>query len=513
MGNVHLHHECLVHVRGWTREQIKGSLGTLRSNASVYRLSKEEFTRYFGGRNREMLTIFNNLDTDRDGLIDIFETFVVLIIWSGTAWQDKQDLLFSLFDMMGKGFLKLDELLLMGRVLVRTMSKFVDIDSELHKISTLQKLTDTAIPPGETKLTHERFRSWVASNAKLDQLKGFIEDIASRGQADSNSSRMRMHIVAVERHAAKLHERIERLQDMLPEFRDACIEYVSAWGRRKRWDFMMQNMRQLVLKLHHVSDSMFSTLAELEQILHEDELSGGMAAVVDPHKRLKQEQMLSSLELMRNESQADFREATELLQWLIELTEPSDSNPSANFDHSTEALGAITEDEREGLIDISPPRVVEHRNMMRDVLEEMSKDIQQGGIFFRKLVDETTALEVSEGVAGGANQEGATMASRDLALAQSGPSTTSKAPVAASQQAASAGGAPVEPTLVAIADFEPPASHHTQMLRLHVGDQVTVIGMDGRGWWYGSKPNGKEGWFPPSYVQMESAHFSSASKQ
>lgn len=67
-----------------------------------------------------------------------------------------------------------------------------------------------------------------------------------------------------------------------------------------------------------------------------------------------------------------------------------------------------------------------------------------------------------------------------------------------------------EPSLVAIADFEPPPSHQTQMLKLYVGDAVTVIGQDGRGWWYGRKQNGKEGWFPPSYVQLKSAHFSSS---
>merc|ERR1711879_424555 len=66
-------------------------------------------------------------------------------------------------------------------------------------------------------------------------------------------------------------------------------------------------------------------------------------------------------------------------------------------------------------------------------------------------------------------------------------------------------------TLVVVADFTPPPSHQTQMLRLRVGEQVTVLGQDGTGWWYGKKPdNGEEGWFPPSYLQVKAAHFSSA---
>merc|ERR1712107_469898 len=34
------------------------------------------------------------------------------------------------------------------------------------------------------------------------------------------------------------------------------------------------------------------------------------------------------------------------------------------------------------------------------------------------------------------------------------------------------------------------------MGKLCVGDEVTILGQDGRGWWYGRKQTGKEGWFP-----------------
>jgi hypothetical protein len=62
------------------------------------------------------------------------------------------------------------------------------------------------------------------------------------------------------------------------------------------------------------------------------------------------------------------------------------------------------------------------------------------------------------------------------------------------------------PTLIAIADFEPPATHQSQMLQLIIGDTMTVSGQDGKGWWYGKKQDGTEGWFPPSYVQLKGAH-------
>jgi hypothetical protein len=60
---------------------------------------------------------------------------------------------------------------------------------------------------------------------------------------------MRLQISTLEKHVEKLFERLERLQSRLPDFIESCIEYVSAYGRRKRWDFVMQNLRQLVLNL------------------------------------------------------------------------------------------------------------------------------------------------------------------------------------------------------------------------------------------------------------------------
>merc|ERR1712146_685178 len=62
---------------------------------------------------------------------------------------------------------------------------------------------------------------------------------------------------------------------------------------------------------------------------------------------------------------------------------------------------------------------------------------------------------------------------------------------------------PGEPIVVAIADFDPPRSHETQMLAFHTGDEVIATGQDGKGWWYGRKRDGTEGWFPPSYVQLK----------
>jgi hypothetical protein len=464
-------------------------LDTLRRKSIFYSLTREDFTRYIGGRNREAVTIFQDLDTDFNGRVDIFEVLVTLTIWSGTPWHEKQTLLFDIFDIMGKGFLKIDEVIFMGTIIVQTLAKFVKVDKKLINVNTLTDMAQQAFPPPAVKLTLEQFQLWVKDCPPFEQLRQFIQDHAARGQAETHESRMRMQISALAKHATRLVERVERLQDRLPDFTDACIEFVSAWGRRKRWDFMMQNMRHLVMKLQQLSESMHSTLADLEQSLHEDEVSGGLSSTVDPRKRFQQEQMLIDLDLMRQQSQSDFREATDLLKSLIELTEANEMQPSMGIDQmGRDSLNVVNEVEGESILDLAPDRVSNNRTLMKQVHSEMLADTEKGGYFSN--VGSMAEPEPGQNVAAGGQSNVTQPQVRPPAVAPPG------------------GGE--EHSLVAIADFEPPASHQTQMLRLYVGDQVTVIGQDGRGWWFGRKQNGKEGWFPPSYVQIKPAHFTSS---
>mmetsp|Transcript_27516 Transcript_27516/g.86746 ORF Transcript_27516/g.86746 Transcript_27516/m.86746 type:complete len:507 (-) Transcript_27516:24-1544(-) len=502
MGNTLRSHEDLVHVRGWSSEQIGSVFETLRRKRSVYFLTREEFSRYFGGRNREALTVFSDLDTDCDGRVDIFEVFVVLTIWSGTSWEEKLGLLFDLFDMMGKGFLRLDEFVLMGTVMVQALSKFIDLDDgeRLEDRAAILGLAKAALARNESNVTKDRFQHWARTNELWGKLEGFVKDHAARVNEDAKASRMRMRIGALERHASRLFERVRQLQDRLPDFSDACVEYVSAWGRRKRWDFLMQNMRHLVLKLQRLSDSMHTSLADLEALLNEDAVSGGMASVVDPERRFSQEQMIISLDTMRERSSGDFREAVDLLKRLIELTEPGEMQAVMDADRPRGSeLNVITEDDAErdqqgNPLGMAPPRVIDSRRVMEQVHADMLAETEGDGCFARLAIADSPTQPSAAAERGlGIMDDPWSNASRELAITDVSPSGTLRSN---------------EPTLVAIADFEPPPSHQTQMLQLSVGDQVTVLGQDGRGWWYGRKQTGKEGWFPPCYVQLKPAHYS-----
>lgn len=211
--------------------------------------------------------------------------------------------------------------------------------------------------------------------------------------------------------------------------------------------------------------------------------------MIDPHKRFDQEQMLISVELQRQVSLTDFREATELLGRLIDFTEPNEIHTATNIDQlGDQSLNVINEEEVEQIMDMSPPRVVEARAAMRLIHNEMQTEVGQGGVFARDIEHFADLVEQ-----GKTTEEAGASA---IVPRHIEPETSSKVADDSS------------PTLMAIADFDPPPTHSTQMLKLLVGDAITVLGQDGRGWWYGRKQNGTEGWFPPSYVQVKQAHFS-----
>lgn len=121
--------------------------------------------------------------------------------------------------------------------------------------------------------------------------------------------------------AEKLFERIDRLNDLLPDFADAYLGCVNEWRRRKRsdnrwerWNDHMKDLRRVILQVQQVSEQVHIRLTDLGESLSEEETSG------DPRKRLQREHMLSELNLLRSGSLNKYREVTKLLQGLLELT-------------------------------------------------------------------------------------------------------------------------------------------------------------------------------------------------
>ncbi|CAE8650493.1 unnamed protein product, partial [Polarella glacialis] len=278
-------------------------------------------------------------------------------------------------------------------------------------------------------------------------------------------------------------ESIERIQDRLPDFTNGCLDFVASLGRRKRWDFIMQNLRQLILSLQKASEHMHGLITELDISINEDEACGGTSSMINPERRFHQEQTLIELDKVRKQSSSDFREATELLRQLMQLAEPIGVEIEAGMSQAPGDKDTLSE-----TTGAPGARVSESKARMQQVFGEMQGDMRVGGTF--GFANEALASAAGASFPG---EEGlaALLDSKGRSDGQRPPSQNSS-------------------MLVAVVDFTPPASHETQMLKLLVGDQITVLGQDGRGWWFGRKQNGKEGWFPPSYVQVKPAHFSSA---
>merc|ERR1712066_87378 len=134
-------------------------------------------------------------------------------------------------------------------------------------------------------------------------------------------------------------------------------------------------------------------------------------------------------------------------------------------------MAVIAEDEAEGVIDMSPPRVVENRNLMKQVHSEMLADTEEGGYFCRP-TEKIDAGDGSSGavvavverpvIRGDQHMQGLTAAEsvvRKSAAIEGAPGVTSRELAVPGDTSS---------TLVAIADFAPPPTHQAQMLKLYV---------------------------------------------
>jgi len=499
MGSVLGSHADLVHVRGWTMNQISVVFDTLRVQGAKLVLHKDSFTRYIGGRHNEAVSIFNDLDTDFDGKVDVFEVLTMLTLWSGTTWEEKEELLFRLFDLVGKGSVKSQELQLMVTVLIQTLKKFVKLPPELGSLEAVRMEDAASFPSRDMDLT--QFRDWAQSHKRMKELRQFLEDHAARAKATMKASQMQLRCTLAEKFTQRLFLRITQLQESLPVFADTCADHVNTWGRRKRWDFTMQNVREIILSLQQAAEQMQQSVFDLHKSLKEADETSDLTSLIDPRTRFWQEQILNELETNKVKAAKEFRELTHHMWHLIELTEQGDEQSKA-LDAVADA-DAGSEDLPHDLVDTMPAKVSEQRSYMREVHQRLVDDVSEGGpLFVRSLGG--MQLGDAPPPAGSAP----VLAGSDASAAPQDASSASLRERVSDlgRRALNGGVDPDRGVLIAVADFEPPPSHESQILKLAVGEVVTVLGQDGRGWWFGRKDNGAEGWFPPSYVQVKPAH-------
>lgn len=477
MGNALRSFENLKHVHGWTADQIDKIRDTLRVKQPLYVLSKEEFVKYFGGRNRESVSVFNDLDTDYDSRVDLFEILVTVILWSTTTWDEKQHNLFRLFDFNFKGAVRLDELLMFLSVGLRTLKKFVQVEQRYDDLALIQATVKEAFKEGEVQIDVDGFCRWFNDTELLVELMAFIDDHARRSVPEAEESPMRKTMSVLEKKCKELGRKVEQLREQMRHLDDDRPD--SETSQRKRFDFMMQNLHKLAVKLQRSCETQRHELAELTASLNEDSASHGMGSLVDPRKRFRHEQMLMSTELVQSESQKDFHEAADLLGKLIELVYGKEVANSPEFKGGIEAWSGTGA--RGG-------------NLLGSVEEEGSEDEDD-------MVKERERLSLREAKRGRLKKQLDEMSSTEHKARPSIDQNSSW--VVEGEYEPGDEPKSGEPVVVAISDFDPPRSHETQMLAFHTGEEVIATGQDGKGWWYGRKRDGTEGWFPPSYVQLK----------
>merc|ERR1712151_447524 len=146
-----------------------------------------------------------------------------------------------------------------------------------------------------------------------------------------------------------------------------------------------------------------------------------------------------------------------LLQRLIELAEPEQASPLSGGSQMglalAEGVAGATVTDADSFHEF-PPRAAESRAKTRQLCDDMLADIQEGGVFAPPSMEALTkhAREAAE-EGGGAAQDAQPEVTTPVAGVQLGDT---------------------EPTLVCIVDFEPPESHRSQMLKICVGELVTV---------------------------------------
>jgi len=482
MGTALSSHDNLIYFRPWNSGQVSEVVNFLRKQRPTMCVNKDEFARYFGGRNRESISIFNDLDTDFDGKVDTFEVLVTLALWSNTPWDDKTELFFRIFDFNGKGMLRPDELLFFVSTVVRTLHKFVRLDPQYEDFSALKAAAKLAFEgnASKTEMTSENFRQWASTAPQMQELQAFLDDHVEKSVPESVESPMRKTMRMLEYKCQELTTQIEQLQEKLRTIESE--ETDRDQNQQKRYDFMLQNLERLIVKLQRAAETQRHELAELTTSLNEDVLNGGLISLIEPRKRFRHEQMLMEIELIQTQCATDFREAADILGKLVELTyglepahRPSSMDPQRTS--SLNARGAGIRDRqseqsggglRGSLEEDKEAQARRERLISRDSKKKNMKMKVEGAI-------DTASVSQAEG-------------QDDLSAEADGgiPGVSGDVPV-----------------VVAFADFDPPASHESQMLSLRTGDEIYATGQDGQGWWYGRKRDGTEGWFPPSYVQLK----------
>jgi len=428
---------------------------------------------------------------------------VTLILYSNCNWDEKQDFLFRLFDFNGKGVLRPKELLFLASTVVHVLQKFARLNPRYEDFRALSEVTNVAFAGSTSmamaELEFDAFKIWFESCEFTQDLKKFVDDNVAQHIPESMENPMRKKVRMLEYRAREMGTQLQQLREKVATIDGESPEREPQ--QQRRYDALRQNLEVHIAKLLKASETQHDELQELAATLNDEFQKSGLPGLVDPKKRIRHDQLITEIEAIQTQSQNDFRSAVDLVGTLIELTYGLEPAPAARA--STDA-GRFSAQQGPGdsmglPLSLAIPAVDDEEvTAMRQRL--LNRD-------FKKKAMKRKAESTITG------NSAPTPAVQTYAAGASAAPVPTDPATAASQAAAAAplisdGDEDYQEgeqltVVVAFADFDPPPSHETAMLKLIAGDDIIVTGRDDQGWWYGRKRDNSEGWFPPSYVQLK----------
>jgi len=438
----------LQHVLNSPPGGIERVLATVKSLRSGFLLSKDAFLEGWAQAGHvPPVTLFRALDTDGDGLVDVFEVATLLALYARGTWQERTDILFQIFDFNAKGSLTQDELRFMGCTIIRVLSKFLDTEVDEDLVTSWR--TDPLQTPSDSGFSTNDFFEWFKASSHAKELRLFIDENATHEKSEFN--------------------------DMPAILRTAIIGLQSA--------FENQHSRYCALKRDlTTAKKMWSALAHVDtKVQSPKNAPGRIPTDTDPKPVGGQD-----------DADTDPKDSTTSMEGIDKIMSSRDLYLLTQIDilmvriEKATSMQRLDIDELINLVDaatMDPQARIRQRQVWADV-EAIQKETE------RNITTCMRAIECLIDLRGGTRSSSAQKDGGKHEGAQRKPRVT---------------GIPADyeghPTIV-IKAFTPKGGYDMDMLTLDLGENIRALGQDPHGWWYGRKDNGQEGWFPPSYVSL-----------
>lgn len=539
MGNAKSSLDDLVYLRAWTAAEVSQAQDILRKHKPTMAVDRATFDEVVARRNPEARKIFESLDADADGRVDVFEILLTLTLWCCASWEEKSGLLFRCFDMNQKGKLRFAEVAFMASTVVRVLDRFTVMPAQLRDMQALTATVSEAFGGAHKgELEEQSFAKWFDDADVAKDLRQFVEAELTKEAPEAVEALVRERMRMLDYSVREFTQEVTELRAGAEELRKK--RPVEQRQQQAKWAELWQGLdKGLFQHLETATEALQSEMAELTASLTQQAEERGAAWLLEPQVREEHSRFIKEIGALERRAQAYLEEAKATLGQLLELVPdraadrpdtplvslPAPTLPTEDAETMERRLRLLNQEMRRRKMRLpvgssatgggfSANEGSEHFADVTiaptDMIASSGSTYDSGRQSEHQAVHAVTATQSGVGATftGGsatASAAAATMTAGGSAAAKAGGAGGVAVEAAAVPAApAEAAAQDAKPIVVVFAAYDPPASEETPMLTLRPGDELLALGQDGAGWWYGKKvTDGTEGWFPPSYVQLK----------